>query len=502
MGEGYYEAEGNALRAVITDWLSEVADVHPDEFNARAKSAWIAEAVDTVRRYFCRGKQPDGSKGVPLLTDLRKYLDGTEFPSSHCEDEPRRQDWAEKFAAGLENCARYDLCVPDPPAFASHVPRVKEVLRRYYERSLELKADAPPQKRKSAKQGNGGNVADTDSSLVRVGRRDFGRLLAQMEDHDVLWWLYTFYDGGHLKDIERTLKQRRNGHVRFLVFDGEWCPTSEMRKVEIGLSPSHAVYVAALVALSERLPGQVEVRTYRDLPCAPMFLLERNGECVFGYSSYLLCGRAMSLPYLEWGSKHELAQEMLTYVRTKWDRWDPELNATGLAEENPSGHWIYCVDPNMRSSPERTKIYGHFFVFHEGKKWRANGEAFYYGCPPRRSETRRGFWRSTKVAWDRESLEIDYDMLVQNKDVKAPNEDPQYEGGFGFTHRIESTNPALYKLGFHGSLRPKEGGFGGATRAVKLSSPEMLHRQPGESPEYFAAAMKRLFEGCFGEIVF
>lgn len=279
-----------------------------------------------------------------------------------------------------------------------------------------------------------------------VPRLNMGELLESIGSEDLLWVLDTYDPATStwLDALEAAL--RRGARVRFLLLDASGM-LAEMRAMEafarefegkeavdhFRSGSEHAI--RELVSLKQRMTKEaqsigalLEITSYEDLPCAPMYLVERDGAFAYGYSTYYLREpTSFGFPHLEWGrgdAKVEMGSRLLNYVRQKWAHALDPVFPKGY----PLGQWIYTLTFAHQKNPS---VYGKFFVYQEGLKLRCDGEAYYKGFKPDRIH-RRGLWRSTSVHIDGTRLTINFDMIIQNDHTEASSfsiPPPSHNGG-------------------------------------------------------------------------
>ena len=230
--------------------------------------------------------------------------------------------------------------------------------------------------------------------------------------------------------------------------------------------------------LKELFPDQVHIRTYCNLPCAPIYAIERDQHFFHGYSGYFLQGETQfRMPHFEWHCEQAaeplfFGTRLLSYVKHKWETpGSPIVAGRSPTASSPNGYWIYWLEldnADKSPGPSYSDIYGQFFVYDApNRKQRAEGEAFYVGRPPTRRE-RRGLWKSTALTFthgnDSQGMTIAYDMSIQT--TISATEERFYRGQFD----LEKTNGSDVYLGKVRSV----GGHHLSARAfaVRLTSPD------------------------------
>lgn len=160
---------------------------------------------------------------------------------------------------------------------------------------------------------------------------EFDAIFDSLRLGDTLWWLDT-YDPRHhawLENLENAI--RRGASAKFLVMKAN-CLLAEMRANELGDQFTVSRFRKDLAAFNESLsicrnntrdsPGSIEIAEYDDLPCAPLYVIERDGAAVEGYSSLFL-GKPTGIrfPHLRWrASEGHYLQHIHAYIVQKWER--------------------------------------------------------------------------------------------------------------------------------------------------------------------------------------
>lgn len=168
-----------------------------------------------------------------------------------------------------------------------------------------------------------------------VPRMQFDQLFKDLHENDELLWFDTYCPDQH--EFEQPLREavRRGAHVRMLAMN----PKSDLmalrareidEEVEVGYSAtdfaenaqralrSMAVLVGKLN--NEKVRGSVVLRTYDDLPCLPMYLVKRNGQCAEGYTSFFLTRPTYHEPHIRWVNGPESRLDcFVAYFERKWE---------------------------------------------------------------------------------------------------------------------------------------------------------------------------------------
>jgi hypothetical protein len=345
-------------------------------------------------------------------------------------------------------------------------------------------------------------IVDAQYNFARFGligikdNLDMSSLLARTLDGDTLWCLDTYsksYDSWRealVAALDRGVK------VNVLVTDPHG-PVAVMRRHEIAVSGNVDEFVPAVegykcsLAELQKDHKNLQVLYYDDLPCAPMYLVERQHHFLFGRSSYFLRKPSDFGAHLDWSGASKFGDLMLDYVRHKFELTKKKRDGRGDTPPPPAyahqavGYWIYVL---KITHPENTEVYGRFYVYDDGSSLHAEGEAFYLNKKPDRL-ARRGLWRSRSVQILEHygGMNINYDMVIQtDKAGKAVGK--QYIGEMQF-----KGNP------YEGAIR---GGFFsrvdrhtapnpmGSVRAIKL--PPSVHVRG--STENYSEYMRKVFE--------
>jgi hypothetical protein len=173
--------------------------------------------------------------------------------------------------------------------------------------------------------------------LVRFKQAmNFDELFESLKANDVLLWLDTYYPflDRDRQAFERALE--RGARFQFLVVD-DACANMKYRVAELpdfkdvhqfaeGVRGFTSTIVRSAESVQKRLPGatvKCEIRSYSDLPCIPMYIVQREGAARIGYSSFFLSSpTGVSFPHLEWCRKESggFLAHMEEYFNRKWER--------------------------------------------------------------------------------------------------------------------------------------------------------------------------------------
>jgi hypothetical protein len=151
---------------------------------------------------------------------------------------------------------------------------------------------------------------------------------------DELLWLDTYSPDlmVFLPDLRDAV--RNGAHLRMLVIDPT-AETAQMRAHEIvepGYGPHEfcegvQAFLDQLIGTVRHLTdgiGQLEVRTYRDLPGVPMYLRRVDGRLMSGVTGFFLTEPSFNSTHLRWESvSGGLLDGFLRYFEHKWELSDP-----------------------------------------------------------------------------------------------------------------------------------------------------------------------------------
>ena len=260
-------------------------------------------------------------------------------------------------------------------------------------------------------------------------------LLEALEPGDKLWMLDT-YDRQYQTWMEEMDDALSRGAEIYVLIVDPGAAVAEMRAAEIGETQAFSgvvhVFGEVLRRLQRKHRSNLKVRYYADLPCAPMYLVERDGKFFRGYTSYFLDVPSNGeFPHFQWSASESsaggvLGSHFLSYVVSKWER----AGKPWTSAATPTGQWIYTFTVRGEGANESLPVYGIFSIYrqrqnlipqHESFNYKddyhwedhAEGEAFYVGCRPDSSSERRGFWRSTKIICTNKDMTVHYDMVIQ-----------------------------------------------------------------------------------------
>jgi hypothetical protein len=147
---------------------------------------------------------------------------------------------------------------------------------------------------------------------------------------DELLWLDTYSPDIALFSGQLRTAVRSGAHVRMLVLDPT-ADTARMRAEEItepGYSPERfstetQAFIDDLedaMADLRDTPGKLEVRSYRSLPCVPMYLVLQDGQITTGTTGFFLTSPSFNAVHICWTA---VAAGMLggfhAYFEHKWD---------------------------------------------------------------------------------------------------------------------------------------------------------------------------------------
>jgi hypothetical protein len=355
---------------------------------------------------------------------------------------------------------------------------------------------------------------------------DISNLLKSLRKDDTLWLLDTYAKSYEDWRGDLKLALERGAKANLLVLHPH-SSIAQMRALEIAQETSfiqdfvHNVeaFKNKLDRLSATLDAEhrknLSIRFYDSLPCAPMYIVERGERCERAFTSYfLLKPTDYNFPHFEWVDAHEgtggladsFGMQLLAYVKNKWEFSERGTRFQRQSASRPPGYidpalgyWIYTLDFCTADHPRKQiqRVYGFFFVYFDGIMTRAEGEAFYFGKPPNRTQ-RRGLWRSrtVEVLAGMTGININYDMLIQNG---GPVGDTgvQYIGELKFS--TDDSDPPFEKP-LTGEFFSMAIGFVGTARAFRLSTPPAPARLGKKRT--FPEQVAELFKTHLGETIF
>lgn len=166
---------------------------------------------------------------------------------------------------------------------------------------------------------------------------DFQSLFERLEADCELLWLDTYCPRykDFLTDLEKAIK--RGASVRMLVIDPN-CKNAENRALEIeGPHFTPENFCAETESFIKNLKncdmnnlnnlnnshGSLEIRSYSDLPCIPMYIFLYKNKPIRGYTSYFLTQPTAYFVHSEWTAiKGGLLEYFHGYFEQKWSNHD------------------------------------------------------------------------------------------------------------------------------------------------------------------------------------
>ena len=166
---------------------------------------------------------------------------------------------------------------------------------------------------------------------------DFESLFNSLQPGDTLWWLDT-YDPQHLQWIQAMENAVERGAIfNFLVLDSKGS-IAKLRATELGGRFTKSVFTSELKTFhdtldvsrqkTEGVSGQINIVIYKDLPCAPIYIVERSGQPMRAFTGMFLgAPTGVKFPHLEWQSADgQYIVHLHEYVVNKWNANLPEPN--------------------------------------------------------------------------------------------------------------------------------------------------------------------------------
>ena len=159
---------------------------------------------------------------------------------------------------------------------------------------------------------------------------DFSSLFDGLNADCELLWLDTYCPSfkDFLTDIEKAIK--KGASVRMLVIDPE-CENARNRALEIeGIHFEPDIFCKEIENFIENLErcdvnelnnshGSLEIRSYSDLPCIPMYIILNKNKPIRGYTSYFLTKPTAYFVHSEWTAiEGGLLEYFHGYFEQKW----------------------------------------------------------------------------------------------------------------------------------------------------------------------------------------
>ncbi len=175
----------------------------------------------------------------------------------------------------------------------------------------------------------------SELGLVGISKKmNFHDLLSQLQPSEELIWLDTYCPDlpNFQEDFASALA--RGVSFRILAIDPS-AEVLELRALEIdekyGFHSGRDISVFRNEAIGQikrlqAMPnqitssGQLALRLYRSLPCAPIYVRLRDGEAIVGYTSYFLSSASFDQPHLIWrGVAEGMLANFVQYFSSKWE---------------------------------------------------------------------------------------------------------------------------------------------------------------------------------------
>lgn len=158
----------------------------------------------------------------------------------------------------------------------------------------------------------------------------FNKLFREAHRGDCIYWLDTYCprQNEFVDDLIEAIN--RGVSVKMLVIDPA-CDNARHRNTELaatvvetgaGWDTGLDAFVAKMKALCDKHPGKLEMRTYNDLPCAPMYLVVTDSKARVGFFSLFLVRASAHSPHMELHDGPWLT-DMHQYFEDKWTRHAP-----------------------------------------------------------------------------------------------------------------------------------------------------------------------------------
>lgn len=176
-------------------------------------------------------------------------------------------------------------------------------------------------------------VVEASERLGLAGMKeklDYRELLDSLRAGDELLWLDTFAQSylSFMGQLRPALE--KGATIRMLVIDPD-SENTRHRSAEIGDNmfddpQAFSILVSGFIDTVKRVAcqakntkGSIEVRTYRDLPCIPFYIVRREGISLRGYSSFFFHRPTDSYFHLRWRyAEGGFLSEASDYFERKW----------------------------------------------------------------------------------------------------------------------------------------------------------------------------------------
>jgi len=156
-------------------------------------------------------------------------------------------------------------------------------------------------------------------------------LFDELEEGEELLWLDTYSPDLRLFLPRLCEAVKRGASIRMLVIDPE-AETARLRAKEIiGVGYEESTFCADtrdfLAVLANAAAdlgdarGALEVRSYSDLPCVPMYLRLRDDKEISGITGYFLSEPSFDTVHIKWASTEKgMLSDFRSYFEYKWSR--------------------------------------------------------------------------------------------------------------------------------------------------------------------------------------
>lgn len=164
----------------------------------------------------------------------------------------------------------------------------------------------------------------------------FEKLFKELKKDDTLWWLDTFCPG-EIQWIKHFKNAIQSGvKIKMLIMD----PNSslcEMRAKELGepfstedddtelnFTKQLKGFLQTFFDLEKKSTGHLNIVLYNDLLGVPCYVVERNNQPIYTYSSmYLTKPTGLGFPHFRWNktaNKDDMCDILFSYVKEKYNR--------------------------------------------------------------------------------------------------------------------------------------------------------------------------------------
>lgn len=283
----------------------------------------------------------------------------------------------------------------------------------------------------------------------------------QAESNDTLLWLDTFdpnYSSPEWKTSFRNALDK-GVKIKMLVMDKD-SEAAEMRAREVNAkwdffdNQEHFNGYLFDEHNEDIKSGNLEVRSYVDLPCAPIYIWKKSNGEMRSYSSYFLTTRSADseMPHFVFNQNEQskgFSKMLMSYFDFKWQ----EAGESWESKFFPIGYWVY----RFKDNASEQFIYGRYRIFRHRDGLHAEGEAWFEKDIQDESFIhnyrlkRRGLWRSRepfhRIKEKSENFyEIPYELVYEKSAGDLAGE--CYFGNFSFNYGKTLTKNQV----LHGTL--------------------------------------------------